>query len=131
MLRGVNLQVPRGSLFAVVGGNGAGKSTMLKAICHICRPYRGKVLLEGRKVEKYRPDELFQGMLAMLPQDPKTLFVKKTVREELLEMLPGRGGEEREDRILKIAAELQVADLLAQHPYDLSGGCLLYTSRCV
>ncbi|MBS5645238.1 MAG: ABC transporter ATP-binding protein, partial [Clostridiales bacterium] len=106
VLRGVNLQVPRGSLFAVVGGNGAGKSTMLKAICHICRPYRGKVLLEGRKVEKYRPDELFQGMLAMLPQDPKTLFVKKTVREELLEMLPGRGGEEREERILKIAAEL-------------------------
>ena len=122
VLRGVNMQVPRGSLFAVVGGNGAGKSTMLKAICHICRPYRGKVLLEGRKVEKYRPDELFQGMLAMLPQDPKTLFVKKTVREELLEMLPGRGGEEREERVLKIAAELQVEDLLTQHPYDLSGG---------
>ena len=37
-------------------------------------------------------------------------------------MLPGRSGEDREERVLKIAAELQVADLLAQHPYDLSGG---------
>ena len=93
VLRGVNLQVPRGSLFAVVGGNGAGKSTMLKAICHICRPYRGKVLLEGRKVEKYRPDELFQGMLAMLPQDPKTLFVKRPSGKSFWRCFPAAAGK--------------------------------------
>ena len=63
ILKGVSFTIRDGEFVAFVGTNGAGKSTMLKAICHICRPYRGKVLLEGRKVEKYRPDELFQGQL--------------------------------------------------------------------
>ena len=68
----------------MMGGNGTGKTTMLKAICGICRPYRGKVRINGRPVEKYKAGELFSGNLAMLPQDPQCLFVKKTVREDLL-----------------------------------------------
>ena len=39
VLKGVNLKVPKESIFAIVGGNGTGKSTTLKAICNICRPY--------------------------------------------------------------------------------------------
>ena len=73
-----------------MGGNGAGKSTTLKAICGICRPYRGKIRVFGKRVEAYKATELFQNCLAMLPQDPKSLFVKKTVREDLEEM-PGPG----------------------------------------
>ena len=44
VLRGVDLEIPQGSIFAVVGGNGTGKSTMLKSICGVCRPYRGEDL---------------------------------------------------------------------------------------
>ncbi len=77
VLRGVSAEVPEGSLFAIVGGNGAGKSTTLKAICGICRPYRGKIRVFGKRVEAYKAAELFQNCLAMLPQDPKSLFVKK------------------------------------------------------
>ncbi len=53
---GVSAVVPEGSLFAIVGGNGAGKSTMLKAICGICKPYRGKIRVFGKKVEAYGGD---------------------------------------------------------------------------
>ena len=90
IMRGVSAEVPKGSLYAIVGGNGAGKSTTLKAICGICRPYRGKVKVFGKSVEKYKSSELFGGTLAMLPQDPKSLFVKKTVREDLEEMTKDR-----------------------------------------
>ena len=116
ILRGVSAEVPKGSLYAIVGGNGAGKSTTLKAICGICRPYRGKVKIFGKPVEKYKSSELFGGTLAMLPQDPKSLFVKKTVREDLEEM--------RKDKTLiaEIAATCQIEKLLDSHPYDLSGG---------
>ena len=119
VLKGVVLRVPRKTLFAVVGGNGTGKSTLLKTICNTCRPYRGKVLIDGKPVGKYKDSELFRHNLALLPQDPKSLFVKKTVREELLEMLE-RG--ERESRIDEIAALCEITPLLSQHPYDLSGG---------
>ena len=116
ILRGVSAEVPAGSIYAIVGGNGAGKSTTLKAVCGICRPYRGSVKVFGKPVNKYRSAELFGGTLAMLPQDPKSLFVKKTVREDLEEMT--------KDGVLigEIAATCQIEELLNSHPYDLSGG---------
>ena len=116
VLRGVSAEVPTGTLYAIVGGNGAGKSTTLKAVCGICRPYRGKVKVFGKPVEKYKANELFGGCLAMLPQDPKSLFVKKTVREDLAEMTKD------EKRIAEIAAVCEIESLLGSHPYDLSGG---------
>ena len=116
ILRGVSAEIPSGSLYAILGGNGAGKSTTLKAISGICRPYRGKVTLFGKPVDKYKSSELFHGCLAMLPQDPKSLFVKKTVREDLSEMTKDKSSIER------IAALCQITELLDSHPYDLSGG---------
>ena len=116
ILRGVSAEVPAGSLYAILGGNGAGKSTTLKAISGICRPYRGKITLFGKPMEKYKSSELFRGCLAMLPQDPKSLFVKKTVREELEEMTKDTSA------ISEIARLCQIESLLASHPYDLSGG---------
>ena len=116
VLRGVSAEVPKGALYAIVGGNGAGKSTTLKAVCGICKPYRGKVKVFGKPVEKYKAAELFNGCLAMLPQDPKSLFVKKTVREDLTEMTKD------ERKIAEIAAICEIETLLDSHPYDLSGG---------
>ncbi|MBQ8835540.1 MAG: ATP-binding cassette domain-containing protein [Oscillospiraceae bacterium] len=116
ILRGVSAEVPAGSLYAIVGGNGAGKSTALKAICGICKPYRGKVKIFGKPIEKYKSTELFQSCLAMLPQDPKSLFVAKTVREELEEMTKDQA------KISEIAATCEIENLLNSHPYDLSGG---------
>lgn len=116
ILRGVSAEVSVGSLFAIVGGNGAGKSTTLKAISGICKPYRGKVKVFGKPVGKYKSSELFTHCLSMLPQDPKSLFVKKTVREDLAEM------SKDADKIQKVAETCQIEKLLDSHPYDLSGG---------
>ena len=107
ILRGVTGEIQTGSFHAIVGGNGAGKSTLLKAICGICKPYRGKVKIQGKP--------------AMLPQDPLSLFVKNTVREDLAEMTSNQ------EKIAEIAALCEIGDLLESHPYDLSGG---ETQRC-
>ena len=116
ILRGVSAEVPKGSLYAILGGNGAGKSTTLKTICGICKPYRGKVTLFGKQIDKYKNRQLFSHCLAMLPQDPKSLFVKKTVREDLEEMTQDKA------LIEETAATCQITSLLDSHPYDLSGG---------
>ncbi len=116
ILRGVSADIPAASIYAILGGNGAGKSTTLKAISSICKPYRGKVKLFGKPVEKYKSKELFRGCLAMLPQDPKSLFVKKTVREDLEEMTKDS------QKITETADLCQITELLDSHPYDLSGG---------
>ena len=113
VLRGLDLTVGKATFHAVVGGNGSGKSTLLKAICAEIRPYSGKILINGKRLEKYRDSELFRGLVSALPQNPKSLFVKKSVREELEEM----GGD------IEAAAKFcDLEKLLDMHPYDLSGG---------
>lgn len=116
VLKGVDIQVPKAAIYAIVGGNGAGKSTFLKSICGICRPYRGKIKIFGKAAEKYKGSELFENCIAMLPQDPKSLFVGKTLRLDLEEMT--KDSEE----IQRIAELCEVTNLLESHPYDLSGG---------
>ena len=115
VLRGVNLEVPKGCIFAIVGGNGAGKSTTLKTICGICKPYRGKVEIFGKPIKSYGAS-LYRGCVAMLPQDPKSLFVGKTLREDLREMCREEGP------IQAVAETCEITHLLDSHPYDLSGG---------
>ena len=116
ILQGMECSVPAGTLFAVVGGNGAGKSTALKAICGHCKIYRGSIEIFGKNLKKYKAGELFRDCVAMLPQDPKSLFVKQTVWEELAEMSADEG------KIREIADLCQIFDLMDSHPYDLSGG---------
>ena len=118
VLKGACLKIEKNTLHAILGGNGMGKSTMLKTICNIEKPYRGDVFIEGKKLSKYKTSELFKGCLAMLPQDPQSLFVKKTVEEDLLEMLDGKDAS----AIEKTAEICEVTHLLKSHPYDLSGG---------
>ena len=124
VLRGTTLIVPEGSLFAVVGGNGTGKSTMLRAICGVARPYRGKITVFGRRLKDWKRAELFRGGVAMLPQDPLNLMVKKTVRGDLEEMLDGRGltAGQRTAAVREVAALTDIVPLLDAHPFDLSGG---------
>ena len=136
ILKGTTVDVPKGKIFALVGGNGTGKSTTLKAICRIVKPYRGKLLIDGKKLDSYKSADLFRGKLAMLPQDPKSLFVKTTVREELEEMLGVKeaakyekavelNGSENvplDPKIERIAKECDILHLLTTHPFDLSGG---------
>ncbi len=116
ILQGATLQVPAGSFHAIVGANGAGKSTLLKAVCGICKPYRGKVSLFGKAAGQYKAGSLFRNCLAMLPQDPVSLFVKDTVGEDLQEVCADPG------QIARLAQLCQIESLLERHPYDLSGG---------
>ncbi len=116
VLKGVRLDVPQGCLFAIVGGNGTGKSTLLKAVSGVCPLYRGSVSLFGRKQKQYKKDELFRGCLAMLPQDPKCLFVKQTLGQDLAEM------DADPAKIQKVSDLCQISHLLDSHPADLSGG---------
>ena len=102
VLRGLELTVRRGELFALLGGNGAGKSTTLRLLAGLQKPYRGEVRVTGKA--------------ALLPQEVQTLFAKKTVREDLAEITSDAA-------VLAYATELCRLDaLLGRHPYDLSGG---------
>lgn len=115
VLKGLCFSVPQGALYAIVGGNGSGKSTTLKTACGICKLYRGSVRVFGKPLQAYR-GRLFDGCLSMLPQDPKCIFVKQTVLDDLKEMIGNM------EKIQETARLCQIDHLLQAHPADLSGG---------
>lgn len=123
VLKNLSLTVQSGSFLTIMGGNGTGKSTLLKSICGINKPYSGKVIINGKPLKKYKSDELFKNNLSLLPQDPSSLFLHKTVEEDLMEMTdPELSIKERQDEMMKIAELTEVTKLLKSHPFDISGG---------
>ena len=108
VLRGASLQVGEGSIHALVGGNGSGKTTVLKLLAGALKPERGKVLNPCLHMQ------------ALLPQDPKALFVCDTLVEELCEWSERCGYTEAD--ALKALSEIGLDELGEHHPYDISGG---------
>lgn len=102
VLNGLSLEVRRGEFLALLGGNGTGKTTLLKLLAGLEKPYRGKLRINGT--------------LGVLPQNPQALFVKKTVREDLLELCGDEG------KVAHVTALCRLDGLLDRHPFDLSGG---------
>ena len=124
VIKDLSMKVPKGRLFCMVGGNGTGKTTALKLISGINKPVRGKVLLKGKEISKYKKNELFNGILGVLPQNPQSIFVEKSVELDLMEMLDGKQLtiEEKSAKVRAVAELVEIDGLLSQHPYDLSGG---------
>lgn len=124
ILTGVDLEINKGEIISILGGNGSGKTTLLKAIGGLNRPYRGNIFIKGKKIQKYKGKELYKENIALLPQDPQSIFLKSTVREDFKEIkkVMNYDNEEISNKIKEIGEILSINSLLDKHPYDLSGG---------
>ena len=106
VVKGLSLELHKGEFLTLLGGNGTGKTTTLKLLASLQKPYRGELTISGS--------------VGMLPQNPQALFVKSTVRADLLEILPK--SERKTERLAQVVSLCKLAELLDCHPYDLSGG---------
>jgi len=102
VLKGLSLKAFPGECLCILGGNGAGKSTILSLLSGIARPIAGKIAADGRAV--------------CLPQDPLAVFAGKNIGEDLKAIC----GDEA--RISEICAECRIESFLDRAPSDLSGG---------
>ena len=124
VIQGLNLEVQPGCIFALMGGNGEGKSTTLALFSGIQKAYRGQIRVNGKEIGKYKKGQLYQALLGVLPQNPQCLFVKDTVEEDLEELLGQLplSAQEKQQRKARVIRDTDIGHLLGQHPYDLSGG---------
>jgi multiple sugar transport system ATP-binding protein len=119
-LDGVDLEVPDGSFFVIVGPSGAGKTTTLRAIAGLEQPDEGRVLLDAADVGTASPADRD---LAMVFQS-YALHPRKTVMDSIASPLKARRvpKAQRETRVREIAELLGIEQLLARRPAQLSGG---------
>jgi branched-chain amino acid transport system ATP-binding protein len=123
-LRGVSLAVEAGTICAMVGANGAGKTTMLNAICGLHTLSRGRVLMDGKDVAGVAPHDLVAMGLMQVPEG-RRVFSRLTIRENL-----GMGAFRRRASRPALAAELdavlaifpRLQERMGQLAGTLSGG---------
>jgi branched-chain amino acid transport system ATP-binding protein len=88
VLKGVSLEVPQGKIVALLGANGAGKSTTLKAVSNLLRAERGEVTkgsieFQGRRIDQMTPNEMVKGGVIQV-MEGRHCFGHLTVEENLL-----------------------------------------------
>jgi iron complex transport system ATP-binding protein len=126
VLEGVSIEVPRGSLLAVLGPNGSGKTTLLKLLAGILRPQHGRVTLDGRDLREYSRAQLAR-RIAVVPQEVHPAFEYTVLEMVLMGRYAHLGAFEVEGpedvRLARDALKATGTDALEARRFDaLSGG---------
>ncbi|PYM19603.1 MAG: ABC transporter ATP-binding protein [Candidatus Rokuibacteriota bacterium] len=130
ILNGIRLEVAAGEFVGVLGHNGMGKTTLLKALMGFVPAQRGRILFDGVDVTHEPPYARARRGLGYVPQG-REIFPGLSVRDNLRMGFVGRGTEERVDAILQMFPRL--IPLLDRRGGTLSGGeqQLLAIARCL
>ncbi len=133
-LADVSLEVADGEIVAVIGSNGAGKTTMLRTISGLMHPRSGRIYFQGEAIEWTRPHQLIRRGIAHIPEG-RRLFAQMTVRENLLMGAYGaQSWKERGPLIDEICALFpRLRERIGQLAGTLSGGerQMLATARAL
>lgn len=123
VLEGVDLTVGSGELVVVIGPNGHGKTTLLRAISGLVPPTRGEVIFDGERIDGERPERIATRGLVHIPQGDLP-FADMTVEENLaLGAFPSDAWRRRAERLDRVYAIFPpLAERRSQRARTLSGG---------
>lgn len=122
-LKGINLQVPEGKIVSLIGANGAGKSTTLRAICGLVKPGAGEITFQGKELTGLTTENIILEGITMVPEG-RRVFPNLTVYENLIlgayTRRDGDGVKRDIERVFTLFPRLK--ERLRQPAGTLSGG---------
>ena len=122
-LKGITLAVPTGSIVAILGANGAGKSTTLRSISGLIQPANGQILFQGKAIHRAPPHKIVRLGICQVPEG-RDIFMGLTVQENLkMGAFTRRESREVEQNLARIYASFPILkDRIRQQAGTLSGG---------
>ncbi len=122
-LKGISLEVDQGGIVTLIGANGAGKSTTLRAVSGLVRPASGEIVFQKRRIDSLSPQDVVRGGIAHVPEG-RRVFPFMTVRENLYMGAFRRKGKEEVRRDLEGVFEHFpiLRERRSQRAGSLSGG---------
>lgn len=122
-IKGVSFEVRKGEITALIGANGAGKSTIIKSICGLLNPREGKILLDGSPIQRMSADQVVRLGVGLVPEG-RRVFPVLTVDENLEVGAYGRsdklGIAQDKEKMYETFPRLK--DRRKQYAGSLSGG---------
>lgn len=125
-LKNVNFTVDSGEYVAIMGESGSGKTTLLNILAALDKPTAGQVILDGRDLSQIR-----EGQIAAFRRDNLGFVFQEfnlldtfTLEDNIYlpMVLAGKSHREMSQRLIPIARQLGITELLKKYPYEVSGG---------
>ena len=127
---GLNLDIRRGDKVALIGSNGAGKSTMMKMLVGLIKPTSGKIDINGVNIKNIKNDAL-SGQISMVYQNPEDMFIKDSIYGDISYAMKVRGLAQTESRTEELLRRFRLYGLKDRDGRLLSGGQMRRASLAI
>ena len=125
-----SLNIGKGEKIALIGSNGAGKSTMLKLMMGLIHPESGRVSVKGKLTREMSKEELGH-TISMVYQNPEEMFIKDSIRKDIEYAMKVRKIENFEERTNELLEMFRLTDLADRDGRLLSGGQMRRASLAI
>ena len=127
---GLNLSLHKGEKIALIGSNGAGKSTMMKMLVGLLRPSEGTVTLNGTVLKNVKPEALSR-QISLVYQNPEEMFIKDSIYSDIAYAMQVRGVENWQKKTEALLARFRLSELSDRDGRLLSGGQMRRASLAI
>ena len=127
---GLNLSIHKGEKIALIGSNGAGKSTMMKMLVGLLRPSEGTVTLGGTVLKNVKPEALSR-QISLVYQNPEEMFIKDSIYSDIAYAMQVRGVEDWQKKTEALLARFRLSELSDRDGRLLSGGQMRRASLAI
>ena len=127
---GLTLDIRKGDKVALIGSNGAGKSTFMKLMVGLLKPSEGSVWLNGRDLHDVRPEALSR-QISMVYQNPEDMFIKDSIEKDIAYAMEVRGVPDAAARTRRLLERFRLAGLRERDGRLLSGGQMRRASLAI
>lgn len=127
---GLGLDIHKGEKIALIGSNGAGKSTMMKLMTGLIKPLEGEILLKGRSVKDMKPEQLSREV-SLVYQNPEDMFIKDSIEADIAFAMKERNQSDWEERAHSLLKRFRLLELKNRDGRLLSGGQMRRASLAI
>lgn len=126
----MTLEINKGDRLAIIGNNGAGKSTIMKLLMSLVKPKTGQVVIDGHDTKKLRPEEI-SNILGYVYQNPENMFIEDSIEKDIAYSMKARGHKDYQEQAEALLAQFQLTDLRERDGRLLSGGQMRRASLAI
>lgn len=130
VLEEMSLEIHRGEKIALIGSNGAGKSTMMKLMTGLLKPSEGKIELKGRDIKDSQPEKLSK-YISLVYQNPEDMFIKDSIESDIAYAMQTRNIPDWKERTEQLLKRFRLEDLKERDGRLLSGGQMRRASLAI